>query len=125
VTASGHELLSPLAKPPARFRPGSQHYFDVPLIACTLHPLSRCKQDQSAGTPRRCRIRILASLAIRRPVAPAGEEEAMPRERFEDTARMRVPMLYDALQPGGGCVLTCLSRGTGVPVGATFDVVHC
>jgi hypothetical protein len=49
----------------------------------------------------------------------------MLRERFEDTARMRVPLLYDALQPGGGCALTCLSRGTGVPVGATFDVVHC
>jgi hypothetical protein len=49
----------------------------------------------------------------------------MLRERFEDTALMRVPLLYDALQPGGGCLLTCLSRGTGGRFRATFDVAHC
>ena len=43
----------------------------------------------AGGRPRRCRISVLASLAIRRAVAPR-EEEAMLRERFEDTAQ-RVP----------------------------------
>jgi hypothetical protein len=117
MAAKGHERSSPLAKPTARFR--ARDHFDVPLIACTPAPVAR--KTQSAGTRRRCRIRILASLAIRRAVAlPRGGGDAQRTVRGH---RAHAGATIRCLAAGRRCVLTCLSRGTGVQVGATFDVV--
>jgi hypothetical protein len=90
-----------------------------------LRPHSRSGADRPSDgpvagtTPRPCRIRVLASLAIRGAVA-RRQEEAMLRERFEDTAHAGATIR--CLAAGRRGAVTCLPRGPGVQLGAIFDV---
>jgi hypothetical protein len=113
----GHERSSPLAKPTARFRPGARDHFDVPLIACTV-----ASKTSPPARPRRCRIRILASLrqgepwpgrpaARRRRCSENGSRTRRARGRHHTMPRSRAAQCAD---------LPVAS--TGVQVGAIFDV---
>jgi hypothetical protein len=109
----GHERSSPLTKPTARFR-GARDHFDVP------HCLHRCEQDQSARTPPALSDKDFGLAPIRRAVArPRGGGDAQRTVRGH---RAHAGVTIRCLAAGRRGVLTCLSRGTGVQVGAIFDV---